>query len=142
RRSRRRTRRSCASGASESSIDWFWQTMQRSSADSARARASSAGSDSLSPGSRAEAAPVRLKQKTSRSSARRTGLPRLLGRLRRDPARRAWRADAQTAVAQRDEAAERHDDRAEPDQRDERLPVDAHRRLAIGGKIAERDVEL
>ena len=27
-----------ASGASESSIDWFWQTMQRSSADSARAR--------------------------------------------------------------------------------------------------------
>ena len=32
------------------SIDWFWQTMQRNSADSARALASSAGSASASPG--------------------------------------------------------------------------------------------
>ena len=43
-RSRTRTRKSCASGASESSIDSFWHTMQRNSLDSARARASSAGS--------------------------------------------------------------------------------------------------
>ena len=39
-----------ASGASESSIDWFWQTMQRNSSDSARARASSAGSFITSSG--------------------------------------------------------------------------------------------
>ena len=39
RRSRTSRRRSRASGALESSIDWFWQTRQRSSADSALARA-------------------------------------------------------------------------------------------------------
>ena len=39
-----------ASGASESSIDWFWQTMQRNPADSVRARASSTGSCITSSG--------------------------------------------------------------------------------------------
>src|SRR5262249_55633317 len=47
---RTRMRKSRASGASESSIDWFWQTMQRSSFERERARASSAGSERISSG--------------------------------------------------------------------------------------------
>jgi hypothetical protein len=49
-RSRTSRRKSRASGASESSIDWFWHTMQRSSRDSSRARDSLAGSDITSSG--------------------------------------------------------------------------------------------
>ena len=47
---------SFASEASESSIDWFWQTRQRNSDESARARASSAGSRMISSGCTAMAA--------------------------------------------------------------------------------------
>jgi hypothetical protein len=46
-----------ASGASESSIDSFWQTRQRNSAESARGRDSSAGSFSTSSGCTVRAGP-------------------------------------------------------------------------------------
>jgi len=49
-RSRTSSRRSRASGASESSIDWFWHTMQRNSRDRSRARASLSGSVMISSG--------------------------------------------------------------------------------------------
>ncbi len=44
-----------ATSAAESSIDWFWQTTQRSAWPISRARASSAGSFSISDGSTASA---------------------------------------------------------------------------------------
>ena len=50
RRSRTSTRRSCARSASESSIDWLRHTRQRNSWPMSRARASSAGSASISSG--------------------------------------------------------------------------------------------
>ena len=52
-----------ASGASESSIDWFWQTRQRNSADSARARVSSAGSFITSSGCTATAGARRERER-------------------------------------------------------------------------------
>ena len=55
-------RRSRASGASESSIDWFWQTMQRNCFDSTRARASCAGSFRISSGCTATAVRSRNEQ--------------------------------------------------------------------------------
>ena len=54
-RSRTNSRRSRARGASESSIDWFWHTMQRNSCDNARALASLTGSAMISSGCTAEA---------------------------------------------------------------------------------------
>ena len=54
-RLRTSARKSCANGASLSSIDWFWQTKQRSSSDKARARFSKAASSSASPGLSAKA---------------------------------------------------------------------------------------
>ena len=65
RRSRTSTRRSRASSALLSSIDWFWQTRQRSSCEILRARASSAGSLSISPGSTAWAGERARKRATS-----------------------------------------------------------------------------
>jgi len=55
-RHRTRSRRPRASGASESSIDWFWQTIQRNSRDRSRARASFTGSVVISSGCTARAA--------------------------------------------------------------------------------------
>src|SRR3546814_7784997 len=46
--SRTRTRSSCAISALEESIDSFWQTTQRISAERSRARCSSTGSSSIS----------------------------------------------------------------------------------------------
>ena len=54
-RSRTARRMSRATSAAESSIDWFWQTTQRSAWPISRARASSAGSFSISDGSTASA---------------------------------------------------------------------------------------
>src|SRR6185312_9905762 len=54
-RSRTARRMSCATSALESSTSWFWQTTQRSARPISRARASSAGSFSISEGSTASA---------------------------------------------------------------------------------------
>ena len=54
-RSRTARRMSRATSAAESSIDWFWQTTQRSAWPISRARASSAGSFNISDGSTASA---------------------------------------------------------------------------------------
>ena len=62
-RSRTARRMSCATSAAESSIDWFWQTTQRSACPMVRARASSAGSASTSEGSTAKDG----KEKSNRS---------------------------------------------------------------------------
>ena len=127
----------------KSSIDWFWQTMQRSSADRARARASSAGSASTSSGWTASAAPCCHSAEQRRAKATKSG------RLT-PPPRPAWpaalrarrRADAQPAVEQRHRAAAHHHQRAEPDQRHQRLPPDAHHQAAVGRLVAERNIEL
>ena len=101
--------------------------MQRSSAESARARASSAGSASISSGCTASAGAAQAEHEqqrramTRRSAAHSAGASDLRG-IRAG----ARRADAQPAVGQRQRAAEHHDQRAEPDQRDQRLPLDAH----------------
>ena len=52
------------------------------------------------------------------------------------------RADPQSPVRQRQQAAERHQHRAEPDQQHQRLVIDAHRDGAVGGRFAQRDIEL
>ncbi len=54
----------------ESSTDWFWQTMQRSWAESARARASSAGSASTSSGLTAKAGSAASTKAVARSRRR------------------------------------------------------------------------
>ena len=63
---------SCATSAAESSIDWFWQTTQRNAWPISRARASSAGSFSISDGSTARAgqreAGMRQQQGETRAS--------------------------------------------------------------------------
>src|SRR4029077_21242333 len=135
-RSRTNTRRSCASGALESSIDSFWHTMQRKSLDSARARTSSAGFDSISPGSTARDA-ARANSATNSISACKyfTGVtpppaapfspspapapPRSPRALRRG-ARRNPPQDARAPPA------EKHEDGAEPDHQDMRLEEQPH----------------
>ena len=64
----------------ESSIDWFWQTTQRSARPISRARASSAGSFSISDGSTARAGKARSR---ARSRTKRRPPPALSGHLPR-----------------------------------------------------------
>ena len=52
-------------------------------------------------------------------------------------------ADAQAAVGERDAAAERHDQPAEPDFRGERVPVQAQfRAVGTGGLVGEHGVDV
>ena len=75
----------------------------------------------------------KLPQRLTPPAAARGGC-RLLGRLRR--------ADAQAAVRERQQAAERHQHRAPPDQEHQRLVIDAHGDGAVGVGVAERNIEL
>ena len=51
-------------------------------------------------------------------------------------------ADAEAAVGEGEQAAERHDERAEPDQPHERVEVEAHDEAAAGEFIAKDGVEI
>ena len=52
-------------------------------------------------------------------------------------------ADAQAAVAEREEAAERHDEAADPDQAHQRIEIGAHHpAAAVLQRIAQHDVEI
>src|SRR5580704_652549 len=132
-RSRTSTRRSWANGAPESSIDSFWHTMQRKSLDSARARASKAGSDSISPGSTAQSL-VGANSAISSISA-----CRYFTALTPRPAARFWPSPA---AARRHAAAEKHDDGAEPDHQHMRLEEQPHRHGAVRIRVAERQIKL
>src|ERR1700732_2175599 len=136
-----RSRKSRARGASESSIDWFWHTMHRNSRDKSRARASFAVSDMISSGWTARAG-----EPPSTTIANRQKRILFKGSLRRlQPADRFCRfrrADTQPPIRQRQQAAERHQHRAEPDQQYQRLVVDPHRDRAVTGDLAKRDVKL
>src|SRR6185295_15856630 len=164
------TRRSWASGALESSIDWFWHTTQRSSCEIPRARASSAASLSFSPGSTAWTGERAMKMAASATAKWRMAngqwriagareatrhspfairpFPRIASlrrrrRRHRVPARAApGRADPQAAVEKGEGAAERHHHGAEPDQPDQRMEIGAHDEGAVGQCIAEHDVEV
>src|SRR3954447_13685196 len=138
RRSRTSTRKSFASGASESSIDWFWHTMQRSSWLSARARDSSAGSFRISSGWTAKAGT--LSESASATTRRRRTA--LLRRLQRGFPRGLRRTDTQPPVGKRQRATEHHDNAAEPDQQHQRLVIEPDRDRAVGGDIAERQIKL
>src|SRR5215218_4792991 len=107
-RSRTRSRKSRASGASESSIDWFWQTMQRNSRDKSRARNSFAGSDMISSGctARAAGAPSSMAKANTQPAIGFKGSLRRLQAAQRFGG--LWGADAQASVRQRQHAAERH----------------------------------
>src|SRR5262245_8738526 len=179
------TRRSWASGALDSSIDWFWQTTQRSSCESLRARASRAGSLSISPGSTAPAG-VRAQRQTRNTRAarrnagwvRRSADPTLrrmadserrtaresfaIGHSRIAPQRvlnigvslrgrdggqcllahPAGSADAQAPVREREEAAQGHQEGAEPDQPDQGIEIEAHDEAAIGELVAQCRVQI
>src|SRR4051812_10767585 len=141
-RSRTNSLRSRARGASESSIDWFWHTMQRNSRDSSRARASFTGSAMISSGWTAQAAdaPAKTIAATSPAKIRFKALLRRLQHRRRLGG--FWRASPQPAVGQRQQAAESHQDRPEPDQQHKRLVIDPYRDRAIGAGLPQRDVEL
>src|SRR5690348_1304642 len=115
-------RKSRASGAFESSIDWFWQTRQRSPSEMERARDSSAGSDRISSGWTARSGAIASKKKSSAAPNR------FIASLRRNrlkPARCLRSPYPEATVAERHEAAEEHHEGADPDQRDERIEVDA-----------------
>src|SRR5258706_9640251 len=56
--------------------------------------------------------------------------------------RRLRRADAKPAIADREDATDRHHHAAEPNQGDQRLPIDARRDGAAGRGIAEARIEL
>ena len=141
-RSRTRRRRSLASSALESSIDWFWQTMQRSSRrNRSRARFERRIGQHLvgidGEGRRGgEAGAARAQEQppdhsagsiTGRSSAS-------LCRLGAPTRRRRSLSETQPPS--------HHEQRAAPDAEDERLPPDAHDHAAVIHGVAERDVEL
>src|SRR6476646_6465068 len=134
------TRRSCAKGASESSIDWFWQTMQRSSCDKWRARASCAGSFNISSGVTANAMPGAASAISKAMAAMRRIA--LLRRLQRGFGRWLGRADAQPPVGQRQRAAQHHHHRAEPYQQNERLEIKPHGDRTVLLDVAEREIKL
>ena len=50
--------------------------------------------------------------------------------------------EAQSPVGERQRAAERHRGAAEPDQRDQRLPVEPRGHGAVGRRVADRDIDL
>src|SRR5262252_4981769 len=113
--------------------------MQRKSCDSARARASSAGSGRISSGctARLGVAPPTAKATTMKARRRNDAMP-LLRRLQGRPAPCGLGgADAQAPIGKRQGAAERHHDAAEPDQQYERLVIEPHRDRAVRGSLAE-----
>src|SRR5436305_8719964 len=115
--------------------------MQRRSRDSARARASSAGSDSTSSGCTANAG--RMKPDTMQTSATNRAViagamrnlaiisatrMRLLGRLQNGAALRPLRrADAPAPVRQPEAAGHDPHEGAEPDEQHQRLVIELHR---------------
>ena len=116
--------RSLASGASDSSIDWFWQTRQRKPADRSRARCfqfrileNFIGLHGVGGRQRARGS------KAGTISFRRNSCGREFP---------LWRADPVAAVGERQGAAKKHDERAEPDQRHQRIEIDPHDPCAIG----------
>ena len=144
-RSRTRIRRSRASGASESSIDWFWQTMQRSSrtarapAPPARGRAAPRRAAPRAPACSGSKASNRTQRAAARSATHHALTPPAAARPCRAPAWARRRAAAgRTARARR----RHHHHRAEPDQQHQRLVIEPHRdaRRRIG--VAEREIEL
>src|SRR5262249_33248139 len=136
-------RKSRASGASESSIDWFWQTMHRSSRDSARARASNAGSFSISSGWTANAACAANSANPANTNRHR----RMTGSLRRRK-RRGFNssglgcADTQTPVRDRQSPTEKHNDATEPDHQHQGLVIEADGDRTVGVYFAEREIQL
>src|SRR5215472_17815957 len=146
-RSRTRTRRSCARGACESSIDSFWQTMQRSSFEMARARASSTGSASISLGSTAHVADEATSAISRASVCRYSKTTPSFRRLQRRlfgclKTRRPRCPDTQAPIGQRQRAAAKHEERAEPDQKHVGLEEEPHRDAAVLVRIAKRKIEL
>src|SRR5262245_58135726 len=114
--------------------------MQRSSLDSARARASSAGSEMISSGSTAIA--VDIVKSVSSAMTRRC----LIDLLRRQECglapRRLGRPHAQTSIRERQRTADHHHYGAEPDEQHQRLVIEPHGERAVWIWIAERQVEL
>ena len=157
RRSRTRIRRSCARSALDSSIDSFWQTTQRRPRLISRARASSAGSASISFGSTAAAGSNAVStigasnshpnDESPNGTAGRAASPMPSWARRRlaaaDGSRRPpGHADAIPAIGQGDQAADHHEDRADPQPGRQRVVIDAHRMTAVALVVAEHDVEV
>src|SRR3990172_8140417 len=129
-------RRSFARSASDSAIVWFWHTRQRNSAAIAITRSGSPGSAAAGAASFAHAAPPSSSRNASASV-----LPTIGPRRERDalldgghgrglriprggdalPLSPAARREAISAVARREQAAQRHQQGAAPDPVDERL---------------------
>src|SRR6266511_2988616 len=145
-RSRTRMRKSRASGASESSIDWFWHTMQRRSRDSVRARVSSAASDRISSGWTAragvEARPHPIRNAANKRRVREYAILSFRRLERGAGFGGLRRADAQAAVGERERAAQNHHQRAEPDQQHQRLVIEPDRDRAVRVLVAEREIDL
>src|SRR5690606_182365 len=140
-RSRTTARRSPASSASESSIDWFWQTMQRRFFEMARARSSCTGSARRSAGSTsAKAGTTSAIKITSDAMRRRIVLLRRAGAQMGARSRR--RTDTQPPVHERDQSAQRHEGAAEPDQRRKPVVIGAHHPFAIARLLAQHDIEI
>src|SRR5579863_1268823 len=110
--------------------------MQRSSRDKSRARASLAESAMISSGCTAFAGDTAIKPIANTKPGMRFTMS--LRRLQFAQAScRLWRSNAQAAIRERQNTAERHQDRAEPDQQHHRLVVDAHCNRAVGGDITQ-----
>src|SRR5262245_32700631 len=69
-------------------------------------------------------------------------MPSLRRGRKRPAARTRRRAYAKPAVRERHGAAEKHDQRAEPDEAHERVEVEAHGNAAVRLRIAQHRVEI
>ena len=122
-------------------MDWFWHTRQRRPDEISRARRSSTGSFSTSSGCTAWAAP-----KANRSAAIASSeahRPHSAGTGRPEAAAAfAGARDAHAAIGERQRAAGRHHDGAEPDQQDQRLVIEPHAERAVGLDLAEAHIDL